>query len=87
MRRVAVVLVLSVLAICPAMAKDIAICGASDGYSYFPMAGLLAQTSPDNADKWHADAVSPGRFTLSTGVGDKLDLFFTDAFGGSIFGL
>ena len=25
--------------------------------------------------------VSPGRFTLSTGVGDKLDLFFTDASG------
>lgn len=81
MWQVGVTLILSVLAIGPAMAKDIAICGESDGYSYFPNAGLLAQTNPDEADKWRTDSVSPGRFTLSTGVGDELDLFYTDASG------
>jgi hypothetical protein len=80
MRRVAVVLILSLLAIDAAMSKEIAICGASDGYYYFPDAGLLAQSSPKDTGKWIADAVSPGRFTLSS-VGDKLDLLYTDASG------
>jgi hypothetical protein len=72
---------LSTLMTGAAVSKDIAICGESEGYSYFPNAGLLALSSPKYAGKWIEDAISPGRFTLSTGVGDKLDLFFTDASG------
>ena len=80
-RRVATALMLSTLMTGAAVSKDIAICGESEGYSYFPNAGLLALSSPKYAGKWIEDAISPGRFTLSTGVGDKLDLFFTDASG------
>jgi hypothetical protein len=80
MRRLAVALMLSVLMTSAALSKDIAICGDSEGYSYFPNAGLLAQSSPKNTGKWIADALSPSRFTLSS-VGDKLDLLYTDASG------
>ena len=70
------------------MAKDIAICGESDGYSYFPKPGCWRKrTLTRPISRPGTDFVSPGRFTLSTGVGDELDLFYTDAFRGSLFGL
>jgi hypothetical protein len=49
-RRVAIALMLSALT-GAAVSKDIAICGESEGYSYFPNAGLLAQSSPKDAGK------------------------------------
>jgi hypothetical protein len=81
MRRAAIALMLSVLVTGAAVSKDIAICGESEGYSYFPDAGLLALSSPKDTGKWIADAISPGRLTLSTGLGHKLDLLYTDASG------
>jgi hypothetical protein len=81
MKRAVMTLALSLLTVGTAWSKDIAVCAESDGYSYFPNAGLLAISSSKDAGKWHEDAVSPGRFTLSTGAGEKLDLFYTDASG------
>jgi hypothetical protein len=73
--------VLSVVTTNPALSKDIPICGASDGYAYFPEAGPLHDL-PDHG-KWVKDGITQGRATLSS-EGDKLDLLFTDASGAVI---
>jgi hypothetical protein len=53
MRRVAIALALSVLMMDAAVSRDIAICGESEGYSYFPDAGdraLIARAKENNGD-------------------------------------
>jgi hypothetical protein len=77
------VLVLGLIISSAAYAKDIAVCGASEGYSYFPEAGLLAAPESEDAGKWKTDAISSGRLTLSRS-GDRFDLLFTDATGAVI---
>ena len=63
----------------PVSAKDIAVCGASRGYGFYPKAGLVAASK--DAGAWHGDAISKGKFTLSQ-VSDKdFDLLVTDATG------
>ena len=60
-----------------AVAKDIAVCGRSDGYAYFPSVGLMA----DKNIQGTKDAISSGKFTLSISGLDTFDLLFTDATG------
>jgi hypothetical protein len=65
-----------------ALAKDIAICGASSGLSYFPLAGLTKDDG--DADKWVRDGISTGRLTLVLLPEDKVDMLFSDATGSVI---
>ena len=57
---------------------NIADCGASAGYGYFPKAGHAA-AAPDSG-KWISDAISGGRFSLTENDGE-FDLLVTDAMG------
>ena len=77
MRVIAAAFVLGLLATGSAFAKDIAICGASEGYGYYPNVGL------GKPGEWVRDGIKEGRFTL-TRVGDRFDLLFTDATGAVI---
>ena len=61
-----------------ASSKDIAVCGESAGYAYYPAAGPLANMGEKG--KWVEDGISQGRITLS-GEGDRLDLLWSDADG------
>ena len=69
------------LAVClldqAAVAKDVAVCGGSEGYAYYPSAGLMA----DKSAQWTDDPISAGKFTLSISELNKFDLLFTDATG------
>jgi hypothetical protein len=58
-------------------AKDVAVCGSSEGYAYYPSAGLMAEKSA----QWTDDPISSGKFTLSISELNKFDLLFTDATG------
>ena len=53
-----------------ASAKEIAICGASDGMGYYPAEG-----------KWTDDKISGGKFTLTQTSENDFDLLFVDARG------
>ncbi|MEP0323368.1 hypothetical protein [Bauldia litoralis] len=61
-------------------AVDIAVCGGSHGYAYFPEIGIL-QDDP-NTGKWVTDGISDGRITLATTAENELDILFGDASGG-----
>ena len=63
----------------PILAKDIAVCGASEGYGYYPRKGLTSD-DPD-AGKWVEDGISNGRMTLITTANDALDLLVADSTG------
>jgi hypothetical protein len=60
-----------------AFAEDIAVCGNSDGYAYYPSAGLMEGKEPE----WTRDPITKGRFTLSRSSSGLFDLLFTDATG------
>jgi hypothetical protein len=68
MRVIAAAFVLGLLATSSAFAKDIAICGASEGYGYYPNIGL------GKPGEWVRDGIKEGRFTL-TRVGDRLTCY------------
>ena len=84
MRGLGTLLLASMIAVIAgsACAKDLAICGASAGYGYYPRIGLTA--SSETAGKWTDDAISGGRMTLVALADNKLDLLIADA-SGSIF--
>jgi hypothetical protein len=63
-----------------ALGKDVAVCGASAGYSYFPSVGLLAA----ERNQWTEDGIKSGRITLSLSQSGDFDLLFTDATGSVI---
>lgn len=64
----------------PAIAVDVAVCGASIGWSYFPQVGLMA----DDADGlgWGENAIPDGAFTLTLSDDNSFDLLFSDTLGG-----
>lgn len=59
--------------------KEIATCGASRGYGYYPKAGLAALTG--EAGEWAEDKISAGKFTLTQTSEKEFDLLLTDASG------
>jgi len=63
-----------------AHASDIAICGASEGYSYYPKIGLGAADA--NAGEWSEDRISNGRFTATLAEDKSFDIIVLDATGG-----
>jgi len=60
-------------------AKDIAVCGESSGYGFYPKFGLAA--SNEDAGKWVEDAISSGKFTLIQTSEKEFDLLINDASG------
>ena len=74
MRFVSIMVLVIVLAPTTALAKEIAVCGESKGYGYFPQTGINTITG------WHPDGISQGRFTL-TSDGNKFDILYTDGSG------
>jgi hypothetical protein len=56
--------------------REIATCGESSGYGYYPKAGLN-----NNAGKWTDDAISGGKFTLTQTSEKEFDLLITDSSG------
>lgn len=70
-------LLFGVLTAQSASATDLALCGESKGYSFFPSAGL-AEGKPS---QWTDDGISGGRFTLKQLSNGKLDLLFIPATG------
>lgn len=60
-------------------AKDIAVCGQSQGYAYYPRAGIIAAN--EDAGKWTPDAITKGSFTLAQISEKEFDLLVTDASG------
>lgn len=57
---------------------EIATCGRSSGYGYYPKAGLTANNAPR---KWVEDAISGGKFTLTQTSEKEFDLLITDTSG------
>jgi hypothetical protein len=78
MQRLTIVLVLSLSFSGIALSKELATCGGSDGYVYFPKSGAMA--SSDDGGKWLTDKISAGKFTF-TRQGDKFDILYVDATG------
>lgn len=60
-----------------AFAEDIAICGASSGYSYYANRGL----SQADRTGWEEDKISDGKFTLTQDDKGQFDLLISDATG------
>lgn len=65
-----------------ALSANIADCGASTGYGFYPKAGLAA-SQPDGG-KWTPDGISGGRLSLTENEGE-FDLLVSDSLGGRIF--
>ena len=63
-------------------ATDLAVCGASVGYGYFPKYGLSALS--DESGKWQEEKISSGRITLTVNDADEFDVLIADA-RGSVF--
>lgn len=67
-----------------AFARNVAICGASQGYGFYPKVGLAAA---DQAGEWQGtlgwqtDGIKDGRFTLTQIAKDKFDLLVIDTTG------
>jgi hypothetical protein len=59
--------------------REIATCGKSSGYGYYPKAGLAAANN--DAGKWIEDAISGGKFTLTQTSEKEFDLLITDTSG------
>ena len=76
--RCALAFVLAVAAT-PALSREIATCGNSNGYAYYPKVGLAAQNK--DAGKWITDGVTGGKFTLSETSKNEFDLLIADASG------
>jgi hypothetical protein len=79
MQRLICLAALAVIISTEAFAREIAICGASSGYGFYPKAGLAALDQ--GAGEWHSDGIKDGRFTLTEIDKDKFDLLVTDATG------
>jgi len=62
-----------------ALAEDIATCGKSHGYGFYPKVGLGALS--DDSGKWVEDGISSGKFTLTRIGGKEFDIHVTDASG------
>ena len=62
-----------------AVGKDIAYCGASEGYAFFPKAGL-GVGNPD-IGKWHKDPITEGKITLTEVSENEFDVLISDASG------
>jgi hypothetical protein len=60
-------------------ANNLAVCGESSGYGFYPKAGIAA-TQPGSG-QWTPDAISGGRFSLTENNGEQLDILVTDAMG------
>lgn len=73
-------LLLSSLPLCAANATDIAQCGASEGYAYYPKFGLSAKDT--DSGKWGKDRISNGQFSISVTDNGEFDLQFKDTSGG-----
>jgi hypothetical protein len=58
-------------------AADIAHCGASEGYGYYPKIGLGASDS--RTGKWTKDQIRDGRLTLTLGENNTFDIIALDA--------
>ena len=63
-------------------AGNIATCGESAGYGFYPKAGLAA--SQPESGKWMPDAIGNGRMSL-TETGGEFDLLISDFLGGRIY--
>jgi len=61
-----------------ALGANIAICGESAGYGFYPKAGLAA--AAQGSGKWINDVISGGRFSLTENEGE-FDILVTDAMG------
>lgn len=61
-------------------AETIATCGESNGYGFYPRAGLAV--SDPEAGKWVDDGVSGGKISLVSLPDGKFDLMFADVTGG-----
>ena len=70
--RTIVCLALATVISTSAVARDVAVCGASQGYGFYPKAGLAA--ADQAAGEWHPDGIKDGRFTLTQIAKEKFDL-------------
>src|SRR6185436_11253926 len=61
-----------------ALGANIATCGESAGYGFYPKAGLAA--AAQGSGKWINDVISGGRFSLTENEGE-FDILVTDAMG------
>lgn len=77
-RTLAIVIILLVVSIA-ARAEVVAVCGASEGRSYFPPSTLVS--AKDGG--WQEDRISEGSFQLVRS-GENYDIIFTDATGGTL---
>jgi hypothetical protein len=80
MRIILISIMISLFWVGNASAKDIAQCGKSKGYAFYPKYGY-ASTQKD-VGKWIADGISKGRFTISLLDNGKYDVLFVDSNGG-----
>ncbi len=60
-----------------AYAEDVAVCGGSDGYSYYS----YRKMGESNNTGWQEDKMSDGRFTFTIDDNGLLDLLVSDATG------
>lgn len=60
-----------------ALSAELAVCGDSKGYGYYPAAGLRLNEEPE----WAEDGISGGKLTLSRSNSGDLDILFADASG------
>jgi len=59
------------------VAADIAVCGASKGYGYYPKIGLAA--SDASAGEWSEDGISNGRLTATRANDNSYDIIILDS--------
>ncbi len=60
-----------------ANAREIAVCGESEGHSFYPKLGL----SSANEDRWIPDRITGGRITLTETSKGEHDIFYANATG------
>ena len=78
MKNLVVGLLLGSTPLSVANAADIAHCGASEGYAYYPKFGLGAN---DEKGEWTKDGISNGQFSISGSDNGDFDLLFKDTSG------
>ena len=67
--------VLIALSVVPVHARNIAECGASAGWGFFPKSALVENK---DANRWVQDGISNGRIVLSQGADGSFDLLYGD---------
>ena len=65
-----------------AMANNIAICGSSNGISYFPEVGIMIGNR--DASKWVQYKIKGGTITLTLTADKQFDLLFSDSYGRAV---